>query len=1233
MSPLARRTPSWPWCLSALLCVYLALPLRALDPERKIWQYGRDHWNQQLGLPGGAVSPILQSRDGYLWLVSAGYLFRFDGVRFAPISLEVDGKPVPETVRAACMGQDGSILIRTMTRFLRLEGGRFSDAYPPTPLPSGLDMTLHQDRSGLIWVGSDNHLYRCTSGGIGQIIRSMGPVRSMAQDAEGNLWIAAAAALYRFKDERLTRYPIHALNLQEDIHLPFETDHGKWMLPDRPVALLVDRQGTLWVGTSGGLCKIRDRKLVEDPTTQAMQGKAIRCLLEDRDGNLWVGTDGSGLFRLTHGQWSQLTAQDGLSDNSIQHLFEDREGSLWISSQSDLDRLRNTPLITLTTKDGLSNNNVSCVLEARDGSLYVFTQGGGITCFQQGRATVFTMKDGLLWHSAGNLYEAKNGTLWAGMSHGMASIRQGRVQPFTGGGRLSNVYVSAVCEDDEGLLVTSSDQCIFRLKENRLTPFELKLTPSNTPESRARYVFSMQCDSEGTRWFAMSAGVYRLAKGMAPEKAERTAFTDLAQSMLDDHRGYLWISGRNTQGFARLDKHTGALVRFPPPQDTKMSQVARLQSDASGNLWVPTNNGLYFFRRTDLDAFAEGRITTLPSRKYDALDGMITEECGGNAHEPSSWAGLSGKFYFASRKGLVVFDPSKADVNQQPPPVQLEEVRVDGKPMGLLETLTIQPGYENLEFHYSALSFRIPSRVRFKYRMEGLDTNWIEAGTRRTAYYTRIPPGHYRFQVLACNDDGVWNALGASVALTLRPRFHQTPWFILCLGLIAAGLGVGVYKLRTRHLRRRHHELVQEVDAATRNLKHHQEHLEQMVQERTYQLQREVEERQKAEEHLRQSQKLESIGRLAGGVAHDFNNLLTVINGYSDLMQLELEHPGMEHLKECSDQIRKAGERAAGLTRQLLAFSRKQVLQPEIVDLNMLIADMEKMLSRLLPASIRLMVTPDETPCWVLVDPGQMGQIILNLAVNARDAMPTGGSLILETTHVDLGAESLESRPDVVPGPYIALIVSDTGTGMDPETQTRIFEPFFTTKESGKGTGLGLATVFGIVKQSGGHIWLYSEVGKGTAFKLYFPQAAVQEKFPDSEVSVASLPVGEATILVVEDQESVRGLVVRTLTQARYHVLEAPNAEAALSAAWSFEGRIDLLFTDVMMPGMNGRELAERIQQFRPELKVVFTSGYTETLVVNQGVLESGITLLQKPFSPRQLVDCIQGKLATSSNS
>ena len=372
------------------------------------------------------------------------------------------------------------------------------------------------------------------------------------------------------------------------------------------------------------------------------------------------------------------------------------------------------------------------------------------------------------------------------------------------------------------------------------------------------------------------------------------------------------------------------------------------------------------------------------------------------------------------------------------------------------------------------------------------------------------------------------------------------------------------------------------------------------------------------ERQLRMAQKMEAVGRLSGGIAHDFNNLLGVIIGYSQVLKRTLP-PGTPFL-EHAEEIEKAGQRAASLTRQLLAFSRQQVLAPAVLNINTLISEMEKMLPRLIGEDIEIVIALDPAIGRVKADHGQLEQVVMNLAVNARDAMPDGGKVIITTTNVVLDEAWTRSHPGSKAGDFVMLSVADTGTGIDSETLAHIFEPFFTTKERGKGTGLGLATVYGVVKQSGGYVWVESALGKGAAFEIYLPRIEELVSVPEPVAPIVEAFRGAETILLVEDADALRKLTHMLLEQHGYHVLVAANGAAALQLVEQKPERIELLLTDVIMPGLNGRALAGRLELLQPGLKILYMSGYTDDAIMDHGVLESGTHLLHKPFSEENLI-------------
>jgi signal transduction histidine kinase/ActR/RegA family two-component response regulator len=446
---------------------------------------------------------------------------------------------------------------------------------------------------------------------------------------------------------------------------------------------------------------------------------------------------------------------------------------------------------------------------------------------------------------------------------------------------------------------------------------------------------------------------------------------------------------------------------------------------------------------------------------------------------------------------------------------------------------------------------------------------------------------------------------------------------------VASGTGDELTRQRARHaaeLVRSREELEARARSRTAELEHANAELLREIAEHI----KTEKVLQRTQEQLSHAQRLDAIGQLAGGIAHDFNNLLSIVLGYSGSIATDLpsDHPVQADVEE----IRRAGERAAELTRQLLAFGRRQVLEPRVLDLNEVVMRIDRMIRRIVGENIELVTMPGAALWPVKVDPGQIEQVILNLVINARDAMPSGGTLTIETHNVDFDQDYADANVGASAGPHVVLAVSDTGMGIPKGVQSRIFEPFFTTKEVGKGAGLGLSTVFGIVKQSGGHIWFYSELGQGTTFKLCFPRSDEQSSTDEARSEpVASPPRGHETILLVEDDPQLRAMARTILVRQGYQVLDAPDAAEALTMSARFSGEIALLLTDVVMPKMSGRDLARALLETRPRVKVLYMSGYTDNAIVHNGVLDPGVSFLQKPITPDALARKVHQVLSPRS--
>ncbi|HXI33585.1 MAG TPA: ATP-binding protein, partial [Gemmatimonadales bacterium] len=811
------------------------------------------------------------------------------------------------------------------------------------------------------------------------------------------------------------------------------------------------------------------------------------------------------------------------------------------------------------------------------------------------RFTTYGTRDGLPGTTVVATLQTSDGVLWSATRDGLARLRGGRWEPVTFPGRHRTLSVTALTEDRTGALWLGGPDGLYRWKGGALHDYTAQAGLG------AEKVRSIVEDSDGVLWIGTHGrGLLRL------QNDRFTAFTtkqglsnDVVESLLADEHG-LWVGTESGLNLVRADG--SRITVLPLKFDVLMTDLFQILKDDGGHLWLSSNQGLAQLRERDLLAAADSGGDSVVVHEMIALDGRRRIEFNGTSQN-AGWKSPDGRLWFPSIKGLVVVDPAHLTSNPLPPPVHIERLLVDGRAVPVTDSVSVPPGGGMLELHYTATSLLVPERVRFRYRLEGYDQKWVEAGTRRVAYYTQVPGGRYRFQVLAANNDGVWNESGAALPFRLGLHFYETWWFYALTGLAIVAAVLGAVRLRLHAIQERAQQL------------------SELVDERTSELRREVVERGRAEERLRQSQKMEAVGQLAGGIAHDLNNVLTAVMAHVDLAVTSLP-PDNEQRGDLM-QAQGAARRGAAMIAKLLGFSRRERVVLTPLRLEALVADIVPAVQRALP-QIEIVVSsaPDLPP--VAADAVAVQRMLLNLATNAADAK--GSRLKLHVEPATPDDKQMAAQDWGAPGHYVVLSVSDNGSGMTPETLARIFEPYFTTKPADHGTGLGLAMVYGLMKQHLGYVLVNSTLGTGTEVRLYFPVSAhaVETSVPAAR---PIRPHARQTILVVEDQEAVRSAATRGLTRFGYTVLAAADGEEGLDLWHQHAETIDLVVSDIIMPRMGGLALYAAVSRERAGVRFLLTSGFSGEDTLQHTDITRALPFLPKPWTLHELVAAVRDVL------
>ncbi|MCK4763050.1 MAG: response regulator [Candidatus Aminicenantes bacterium] len=1141
--------------------------LLALDPGKAVDSYIQDNWQTKDSLPNNMVSDVIQAGDGYIWLATAYGLARFDGKRFEVFNKHNSGLPSHQLL-SVLEDRKGNLWLGTNKGLALFKAGEITAFFTDKNLQDILVFTLFEDRQGSLWIGTEGAGIAClknetittysTKEGL-----SSNFIRSICEDKNGHLWIGTRKGLNCFKDGKFINYTTKQGLPHDFIRAVYEDSRGRlWVgtyggglcllqegkflvynrssgLPDDFVRTIYeDSSGMLWIGTKKGLSRLKAGKFSNCLNEDEAVDNVVNSIFEDSEKNLWVGTDNRGLYRLKDRVFKTYTAAEGLPEDVVWSIFKDRNGVLWAGTRKGLHRFEKGKFVTFSAKNDSLKYVVNSIGEDREGALWLGTESAGLKKLKNGKVSSYTRKEGLHSNTVRCIYVDRGGTTWAGTyDGGLSSVGKGSVNTYTIKDGLSSNCVKAICEDFRGRLWVGTAR-------------------------------GLNCFRDG------GFKTYTVEEGLSGNNIT---------SLYEDNEGILWI-GTREDGLNRFE--AGKFTHYGINNGFCCNDLYQLLDDEKGSFWLGGPSGIFKVSKKELAGFAAGILRRIEHISFNEADGMASSHCSGEGSQPPSAKTGDGKLWFATTKGVVMLDPSLIKTAAPAPVVKIEKFIVDNKNTTLSKGMRLSPEVMNIEFEYTAFNFFAPEKLKFKYMLEGFDQEWKDAGTRRTAFYTNLSPGKYRFVVTACNNKGVWNPKGVSFEFQVIPFVYQGWWFYLVSAAIIASLSAGWFRLRVRQVNNRKIKLERLVDERTRQLGESNIQLEASIRQlekksRELQIANKIAMQEREAADTANQAKSEFLARMS----HEIRTPMNAIIGFADMLtETKL---GKEQLDYVETIIRSGGSLTT-LLNDILDFSRIEAGELSIAPVSFaprrtLDFVFDIALSRSSGKQVQTKCRCSAAvPGFVKGDEGRFRQVLLNLLGNAVKFTEQGEiELTLDVEEEDEIRVKLHTK------------VRDTGIGIPADKLATIFDVFqqadgSTTRLYG-GSGLGLAICKQLAKLMGGDIWVESKLDRGSAFHFTCWMEKVAEspekkgKLPSPKKEEAAGPAAAGSrkpphILVVEDNAVNLKLVRFMLLKAGYRVSAATSGEEAVKSFTAEPGDFDLVFMDIQMPHMSGIEASRLIR-------------------------------------------------------